>query len=1359
MKQIGISETMKSEQRVFDDMVLLTDRDTLHILYANQTAALATGYSQDELCLRSLLDLYPAAWQQKIREMIQQLQPQANVACEHPLVARDGSLFSVETHFDLGHIHGIPCVVSTIRTVQPETCFQSVFQVAPIGIVIFDQEGRVTHFNPAHVRLTGLDDYVTPGEFIGMSLLDNPTVEHNGLRTQIENVLAGRAFTQVEPDFVTRTDQTISIKIFGVPLLDAAGNVTGGFLLVDDISERVQIERKLESSEARLRSLVLAIPDMMFRLSKDGTYLDYIPAKGVEPAFPPSEFLGKRIDEVPLTDDTYAISTAIRAALETGQLALAEYQVRTEDGPRSFEARIVPNDVDEVLAVIRDITEQRRYQERLETSENRYRTLVNAIPDLLFHIRRDGLYLDARVPKGLGIVELEPENIIGKNVRDIVPLHVTEAVMPAIERVITTRQPEAVEYQIEEPTGLHYYEARFVVHGEDTVLAVVRDMTKHRHALDAVRDSEQTARALLNVPTHMAILVDTNLIILAVNDLTAHAVGKAPEELIGTSILDLITPENLDLRLEQASEVIHTCKPLHLEHKHQDGDYHTSVYPLFDIQGHVTRLAILTRDVTQQIQAEEMLRRRSVLLEGAATAANTLLSSGDSVAAINKALAILGRATQADQIAIFEIYPQPETGKQAFSHRFDWTQKRGEGPNNRPEAQNLVWEDYAEIWLHDLLAERRAIGGPAHSFPGLKPVVLEQILIRSLMLVPIFIDQRFWGILELDDRHTERRWSPDETSALQMMAASVGAAIKRQQHDAQLRHEREVADTLREVGIVLNSSLDRDEVLGLILDQAHRVVPYDAANVMLIQDGIARIALHRGYEIHSPMNEQIANVRFDQRNSPILRHMIETREPYVCSDTYNDPKWIVIEGSEWIRSWLGTPIVTRDNKVVGLFSLDSTQPGFYTDEHVKMIIPFARQAAIAFENAQLYEHVQALYYAGRSLLSTLEPDEVLKRFAKLMTQLTDSTSTIICTVDPASQTGTIQMAYLNPDVTHREHMPQRGDHIQITSPALQQVLQEEKTLVLTSDQLPAAFPNSGCFDHACQVIIMPLYSRKRIRGIAILRDSRPEHIHIPKDLSICEALANLVTIALAQTELFAEVQALEHIKSAMIRMASHDLRNPLARLQTTVHFLEDEMQSAPLQNHFGRMTRAIREIEEIIDNILSLERIEAQYHEAQPILWCDVIEHALEPLQDEAKHKNHLLTVNCQPDLPVVEGDPAQIERAVANLVNNAIKYTPPGGKIMVRAYLKDYGGTPNIAIEVEDTGIGIPRDKQEKLFQPFFRAKQVGTENIPGIGLGLSVVKAAVDYHQGRAYFDSEPGQGSLFGFRIPVQSSKVGG
>jgi signal transduction histidine kinase len=103
------------------------------------------------------------------------------------------------------------------------------------------------------------------------------------------------------------------------------------------------------------------------------------------------------------------------------------------------------------------------------------------------------------------------------------------------------------------------------------------------------------------------------------------------------------------------------------------------------------------------------------------------------------------------------------------------------------------------------------------------------------------------------------------------------------------------------------------------------------------------------------------------------------------------------------------------------------------------------------------------------------------------------------------------------------------------------------------------------------------------------------------------------------------------------------------------------------------------------------------------------------------------------------------------NLLGNAVKYTPEGGSITVRVFLKPYGLDQTVAVEVEDNGIGIPDEQQANLFRPFYRASH--TKNIDGTGLGLSIVKAVADYHQGNVYFKSAPGKGSLFGFWIPVQ------
>jgi signal transduction histidine kinase len=173
---------------------------------------------------------------------------------------------------------------------------------------------------------------------------------------------------------------------------------------------------------------------------------------------------------------------------------------------------------------------------------------------------------------------------------------------------------------------------------------------------------------------------------------------------------------------------------------------------------------------------------------------------------------------------------------------------------------------------------------------------------------------------------------------------------------------------------------------------------------------------------------------------------------------------------------------------------------------------------------------------------------------------------------------------------------------------------------------------------------------------------------------------------------------------------------------------------------------------QIITDLLSLERIEARFREAEQVHWHTIVEQAVTAVQVELHNRDHTLTVEYPPDLPAIWGDAIQLRQAMVNLLSNAIKYTPPGGQITFRVFRREYAGRLTVAVEVEDNGIGIPPEQQANLFQPFYRAQQRGTGNIPGEGLGLSVVKTAVEHHRGKVYFDSEPGEGSLFGFWVPV-------
>jgi two-component system phosphate regulon sensor histidine kinase PhoR len=322
-----------------------------------------------------------------------------------------------------------------------------------------------------------------------------------------------------------------------------------------------------------------------------------------------------------------------------------------------------------------------------------------------------------------------------------------------------------------------------------------------------------------------------------------------------------------------------------------------------------------------------------------------------------------------------------------------------------------------------------------------------------------------------------------------------------------------------------------------------------------------------------------------------MKELIRTGKPFLCPDTTADPDWIVFPGWEWAKSWLGAPIVVR-GKVVGIFSFDSAERNLYGDKQVSLLAPLAQQAAIAVENAFLFE----------------------------------------------------------------------------------------------------------------------------------------------------------------------DTQRLERIKSEMIQMASHDLRSPLTRIKETTARMRalsgvsaDRSDSSPAR-YYTLLEEAADEMEQIISDILSLERIEALHRATRTIVWCELLAESVSTLRADLEEKHHRISIRCEPDLPLTRGDPAQLQRAMSNLIGNAIKYTPAGGHIRVNLFLSHYGDKQTIAFEVRDNGIGIPQELQEQLFQPFYRAEQADAKDIPGLGLGLSIVRAAIKNHEGNVYFDSIPGKGSMFGFWVPV-------
>jgi signal transduction histidine kinase/CHASE2 domain-containing sensor protein len=243
---------------------------------------------------------------------------------------------------------------------------------------------------------------------------------------------------------------------------------------------------------------------------------------------------------------------------------------------------------------------------------------------------------------------------------------------------------------------------------------------------------------------------------------------------------------------------------------------------------------------------------------------------------------------------------------------------------------------------------------------------------------------------------------------------------------------------------------------------------------------------------------------------------------------------------------------------------------------------------------------------------------------------------------------------------------------------------------------------------------------------------------------------------LANATLYAQTEELSALKTRMIRMASHDLKNPLTAVLGYTELLFEAYKRDPAlpPKHLGWLENArtaAYNMLAIVEDILDLERVRGQQLQRQSLDLLELLKQSITEYQAAMDGKQHTFTALLPDTFPAMSGDPHLLREAVNNLLSNAIKYTPPGGMITLR--LTQTGD--HARISVTDTGFGIAPDAQKDLFREFYRIHTPQTAGIEGTGLGLSLVKAIVDAHAGRVWVNCAPGMGSTFYAELPLTSA----
>jgi two-component system sensor histidine kinase KdpD len=277
-------------------------------------------------------------------------------------------------------------------------------------------------------------------------------------------------------------------------------------------------------------------------------------------------------------------------------------------------------------------------------------------------------------------------------------------------------------------------------------------------------------------------------------------------------------------------------------------------------------------------------------------------------------------------------------------------------------------------------------------------------------------------------------------------------------------------------------------------------------------------------------------------------------------------------------------------------------------------------------------------------------------------------------------------------------------------------------------------------------------------AVRLPTSGRPGWLYLSTELSwtkedqdrIAQALARLIDVALERERLNAQAaeaeatRRAEVAKTAVLHAISHDLRSPLTGITTAASGLRDEGISPEDRVELvSVITDEAARLSRLVDDLLDLSRIEAGAVDPQPD-WCDLRDvTATAAAQVRARHGEHPIEFVLPPNLPLVRADPVQLERVFTNLIENAVKFSPPG--VPVRVTGSASGG--RVTVRVLDKGEGVPRSRRARIFEPFVRGRQPGH----GSGLGLAICKGFVEANGGRILLQTATGE-TAFAVTLPL-------
>jgi PAS domain S-box-containing protein len=625
--------------------------------------------------------------------------------------------------------------------------------------------------------------------------------------------------------------------------------------------------------------------------------------------------------------------TTIQRRNEQLQREIAEHK-ETEKALRDSEARY-----------------RKKAEQVLEESELMFKLMIDQIPYVIEFFRPDGLTFMVN-RQWEETYQTDKAQVIGKFNLLQDPQIKELGVLPLLEKafkgeLVTMPDSEFDPAASNYPGRKRWLRTKVIPIKDDVgevkfVAIMHEDITERKNAEDALRESEERYRQLVELVPDL-IVVHHEGKVQFVNKAGVKLLGaSSPDQIIGKPITEFMSPAYQDVSKQRIQQLLAEGKRLPLLEQKLlclDGrelDIEVVGVP-FSHQGG-TAVQIIAHDITKRKQAEKALHSYTERLEGLQQVGLELAAQLDLDSLLHS---IVSRAVELGGGSAGGLYlhrPEREELELVVVVGADPTfvgtiLHPGEGLSGK------VWKTDEPLAVADY-----------RNWSGRSPL-FDELPLQAVLGVPIRWGQQRLGVLFVwtGKPHV---FSPSDTQLLSILATHAAVAIENARLFKAEREQRQLAETLREVSGVLNTSLDRGQVLDLILEQLAHVIEYDNASVMLLAGDTLEIAAQRGFLPTDPKMVPIQVARFAH-----LRDVLQERRPGIIPNTTTDPRWQHRQVSSNIHSWLGVPLAIQD-RAIGVLNLGKKERDFYTQRDAEVVMAIANQAAIAIENADLYDRTR-----------------------------------------------------------------------------------------------------------------------------------------------------------------------------------------------------------------------------------------------------------------------------------------------------------------------------------------------------------------------------------------------------------------